>query len=134
MYAAANLFKASLFAQEFYFIGMPCVKISVLCLYDRIFSRTSYTKLHIATGVLIVAYSIPAIVVPPIQCMPIRTFWVAGVKAYCINYQAAQVTFGTLNIITDWIVLLLPIPLVVGLSLKNKMKYSIVTLFGAGGL
>ena len=44
------------------------------------------------------------------------------------------VSFGIINILTDWYILALPLPIVLGLKLEPRTKWSICSLFMIGGL
>jgi hypothetical protein len=46
--------------------------------------------------------------------------------------KAVIVAFGVLNIVTDWFILFLPIPVVWGLQLERRAKWSISSLFAVG--
>jgi hypothetical protein len=45
---------------------------------------------------------------------------------------SAIIVFGVINIVTDWFILLLPIPIVLGLRLDSRKKWSICSLFLIG--
>lgn len=48
--------------------------------------------------------------------------------------HTAIVAFGVINIITDWWILALPIPIVMSLSLERRTKWTICSLFLMGGV
>jgi hypothetical protein len=80
---------------------------------------------------------IPQCFVYVFQCVPIDSLWNdygPGYRIVCINFQAAIVAFGVINIVTDWWILALPIPVVMALSLERRTKWSICSLFLVGGV
>lgn len=80
---------------------------------------------------------IPQCFVYVFQCVPIDSLWNdygPGYHIVCINFQAAIVAFGVINIVTDWWILAIPIPVVMALSLERRAKWSICSLFLVGGI
>ena len=68
------------------------------------------------------------------QCVPINAFWDATVKGKCIDITAVLEVSGALNIVTDAVILAIPIPLVWNLKTKLSSKVQILGLFLTGGL
>lgn len=52
---------------------------------------------------------------------------------YCISYGALLLVCTISNIITDFIILLMPIPLILKLQTSRQKKRLIVFTFGMGG-
>ncbi|KAF2113080.1 hypothetical protein BDV96DRAFT_648693 [Lophiotrema nucula] len=134
-----SLAVVTLVAQTFYNLCISTIKLSILSLYGRIFNRTTgwFTPtLHIS-ALFVVLYTIPQCVTYVFRCVPVESLWTdygPGFKVYCINFQAVIVSFGIINIVTDWYILALPLPVVVGLKLERRTKWSICSLFMIGGL
>lgn len=83
---------------------------------------------------LLVAY-IPVQFLRIFTCYPIRTFWDPSVKnASCINQRKVFFYSLTLSILTDLIILIIPIPLTWRLRMPLRKKIKIVLLLGAGGV
>jgi hypothetical protein len=71
------------------------------------------------------------------QCAPIHSLWSdlpLGETASCLNFKAAIIAFGTINIFSDIVILALPIPVVLGLQLDKRTKISVCSLFLVGGV
>lgn len=68
------------------------------------------------------------------QCIPIDAFWDATIEGKCINSTAVLEVSGILNIVTDVIILAIPVPLVWKLKTKTSSKIQIIGLFLTGGL
>ncbi|KAF2645720.1 hypothetical protein P280DRAFT_513612 [Massarina eburnea CBS 473.64] len=56
-----------------------------------------------------------------------------GQSASCLNFALAIVVFGGIHITTDWMLLLLPIPVILRLQLDKRTKWTICSLFLIGG-
>ncbi|KAF2737795.1 hypothetical protein EJ04DRAFT_430322, partial [Polyplosphaeria fusca] len=129
----------SLFAETFYNLSIPATKLSILALYRRIFSRATgwFTATLNCTALFVILYTIPQCFTYVFRCVPVESLWTEygpGTKVTCVNFQAIMVSFGIINIITDWFILLLPLPVLLGLKLERRAKWSICVLFLLGGL
>jgi hypothetical protein len=68
-------------------------------------------------------------------CFPIRTYWDPSVKnAHCLNQRKIFFSSLSLSIVTDLIILIVPIPLTWKLRMPLRKKIKIVLLLGAGGV
>jgi hypothetical protein len=66
-------------------------------------------------------------------CQPTAAYWDPTISgSHCGNSVTLWLTTGILNIITDVVVLLLPMPYIVGLDLALYKKLVLVVTFGAG--
>jgi hypothetical protein len=84
-----------LVAQTCYNLCIATVKLSILCLYARIFQRTHgwfRPTLYVA-GLFVFSYTIPQCFVYILQCMPISSLWTEygpGNTVVCINFKAGK--------------------------------------------
>jgi hypothetical protein len=115
------------------------IKFSILCLYGRIFVETApwFSRTLWVTAAFILLVTVPQCILYIFQCIPIDSLWTEYAPGYpikCLNFRIVIVAFGVINIITDWWILALPIPVVMGLSLQRRTKWSICSLFLVGGV
>lgn len=87
--------QSNLCAQTFYNLGTGITKLSILCLYGRIFKGTRrwLTPISYATALFICMVMIPQCFVYILQCVPIDSLWKVYSKPYvvmCINFQAGK--------------------------------------------
>jgi len=69
------------------------------------------------------------------QCDPVRGFWDHTVPAKCkVNVYAFFIGNAVPNIITDWALLILPIPYVWRLQKSRVQKIALCGIFLLGGL
>ena len=80
------------------------------------------------------AFFIATVFATLLQCMPIQGVWDMNITAVCDNQLAASVGTGIANVVTDVIVLTLPIPLVWNLKLRRLTRGILVGIFGLGFL
>lgn len=83
---------------------------------------------------LLLAY-IPIEFLRIFTCFPIRTYWDPSVRnAHCLNQRKIFFSSLSVSIVTDLIILIVPIPLTWKLRMPLRKKIKIVLLLGAGGV
>ena len=68
------------------------------------------------------------------QCTPIPRFWAHSIDGFCIDQIAFYIASGSLNILSDVLVLSLPIRQVWKLKTSLKSRLLLLLLFCLGGL
>lgn len=112
---------------------MAFIKLSILMLYGEIFiSRRFHICLWlIASFMLLWAVSLSFAAI--FQCTPIAYNWDTSIQGgSCINYGAVVIAGGALNIVTDFVILTAPIPLVMRLHTNSQKKWQILLTFAMG--
>lgn len=112
-------------------------KVTLLLLIARVFAvrRGVVLGLRIFIVVLLLAY-LPIQLMKMAVCLPIRTYWLGEESVpggSCLPQRSLFLSDLTLAIITDFIVLLVPVPLTWSLRVSRYKKMKIVALLGAGG-
>ncbi|KAF4629254.1 hypothetical protein G7Y89_g8897 [Cudoniella acicularis] len=124
-----------LYANFFFWnIGLTLSKLSVLCLYARIFKvKTAFRRALWIVGALNVAWEIFAFFSALFQCTPIEKVWNPLMKGgVCINYYKWFLTMAISTFLLDIIILLLPMPILYQLSLSTNRKVLVAVLFLCG--
>jgi len=67
-------------------------------------------------------------------CQPIKKYWDVAVPGSCLDYKAVFLVGGCLNVITDVVMLLLPIWLLWPLRLPLKQKIGVTMILMTGSL
>lgn len=67
-------------------------------------------------------------------CNPIRSYWDHSIQGTCLNQPKIFLSDLSLAILTDLIILFVPIPLIWKLSMPISKKLKISVLLGAGGV
>lgn len=66
-------------------------------------------------------------------CQPIAFYWDHTIEGgFCGDYYALWLTTGVLNIVTDLVVLLPPMPHLYSLSMARYKKVALMGTFGMG--
>ena len=122
-------------ANILYTITWPTIKISILCLYRRIFFVVSgfrrFTEAFI--GVLM-AFILSTILVDIFSCHPVQKAWKPLTEGHCINSTLLFKTTAGINVAFDVIILLSPLPLVWKLKSSLRLKIGLTFVFVLGGM
>ncbi|EEH23452.2 hypothetical protein PABG_05663 [Paracoccidioides brasiliensis Pb03] len=119
-------------AQIFYKPALGFTKISILCLYHRVFVSPPYPRIFQVAIVLISLWAISTTLATIFQCVPLEASWNKKVNGKCIHKNAFWYGYAVTNTTTDFIVFLLPIPALVKLHLHWKEKVGVVGVFALG--
>lgn len=102
-----------LFASDFvYASAILAIKLSVLSFYRRVFSTRTFKLVPNLIGAVVIAWWIAVILVSIISCNPIRGFWDHTIKFKCINTESFFNGNAVPTIVTDVIILLLPLRMI----------------------
>ncbi|KAL2193798.1 hypothetical protein P885DRAFT_71812 [Corynascus similis CBS 632.67] len=109
------------------------IKLSILSFYlrfsvERSFRIAVYLVMFIAFG-----YSIPNAFLFLYVCRPIPSYWDWAIQGTCINQQAIFDASNILNMVTDFMILLLPFWMLRPLRLPLSKTLGIGLILAAGG-
>ncbi|KAJ9355727.1 hypothetical protein DTO280E4_6405 [Paecilomyces variotii] len=119
----------------FYMAAMGFTKITILCLYLKVFpSKPFRTTCFVTIGVCIIfalVFSLGTV----FHCWPVSygwTEWSGETQGYCINFNAFAWAHAIVNIILDLFVIFLPIPQLLRLALGTRRKVHVILMFSVG--
>lgn len=115
-----------------YPIVILCLKLSISLLYLRLFGLHKTFKYLVYLGIgfcsiFYIAYD-GAQIATTVQCTTAQQM----TRSICRNAHVLVVMSGTVNVVTDFYLLALPIPLVIQLQLKQRRKWGILAIFMTG--
>lgn len=117
-----------------YCASIGLTKIAILMQYQRVF-RTPRFQIWCKTFIaIIVAYTIATVVACLFVCTPPVKFWKPQTPGYCINTIASWFSNAAINIVTDFMIVILPMPVVNRLQLKKKQKWLLMGVFAFGAI
>lgn len=107
-------------------------KVAILIFYlrinpDRKFRWAVFAVLFITIGFM-VALCFSLI----FECRPIAKFWNPLLQGTCVRVSNLYLANGILNVVADFLVLLVPIPMLVKLHVSYNQKFLIWSIFAAG--
>ncbi|KAJ5291074.1 hypothetical protein N7478_000325 [Penicillium angulare] len=119
------------------FVYTPCVafiKLSVLALYKRLFAvRYMVLACNIMASVVIL-WTVSILVANTLSCIPIKKSWDMSIDGSCIDMASFYYGMQIPNIVSDLIILVMPIKVVVGLPIAKTQKLLLSCVFLVGGL
>lgn len=77
---------------------------------------------------------VPILLVKINLCTPIHSFWNPTLSRKCINEHALFVFDTSLAVVSDLVVLFLPIPMVWSLNMSGRKKLRVAAVLSAGGV
>ena len=120
-------------AQMTYKISLQATKVSLLLFYMRIFHHIAwFKKISLALIAFLLVYLIATTLTSVVQCTPVALAWDPTVDGKCIDLGKFFIFNGVVAVLTDLLVLILPLPLVWGLQLPFNQKMALIPVFGIG--
>ncbi|MCJ1359146.1 MAG: hypothetical protein MMC33_009146 [Icmadophila ericetorum] len=118
-----------------YFGSVNLSKFAILLLYRQLFpNKNIRVVVHILIAVLI-TYSVTCIIVACVQCRPFAANWDPTLPgAVCIDKEALFIWASMPNIVTDLVILVLPIRVIWNLHTTQRLKIGLIVTFTFGSL
>ena len=113
------------------------IKLSVLLLYRRLFLGRIFGFYSLAMCILIVLWSFAFFFATAFQCGTRISAWWTSVKTidqYCDKTAVLELGFGISDVITDLMVLMIPLPIIWKLHMSNSNKAALSGIFLLGFL
>lgn len=113
-----------------YTVCISFIKLSVLFFYLRVFVNNG---LRLATKIVlcvVAAWTLANILLLCLICRPFSANF--GGEGECGDIPTAFISIGAFNIISDVVILLLPIPTVWSLKTRRQMKIALTCVFLVG--
>jgi hypothetical protein len=117
----------------FYYMSLWTTKISILMLYRRILI---YDWARVLTNSLLAITAICGVwtfIAVLTACIPLPAFWDLSISGFCHDYRWWLSPTLT-HIITDFLIYLLPSPVIWTLRLRLRLKALLYSLFAFGFL
>ena len=86
------------------------------------------------TAVFCILVGVVAILTNLLMCHPVAKFWNSSLEGHCISQLGVWFSNATLNILTDAMIFLLPMPALKKLQLPTRQKYGLMGVFALGVL
>lgn len=87
-----------------------------------------------ATAAICVVVGILALLTNLLMCHPVAKFWDSSLEGKCISQLVVWFLNASLNIVTDAIIFILPLPALQKLQLPTRQKYGLMGVFALGAL
>jgi hypothetical protein len=120
------------FSTVVYNVALAVIKTVFLLQYYRAIPVRQYKKTYIASVVLVTCWSLSQIFLNTFMCWPIASFWDATIKGTCILNKSSFYVGAAGNILTDILIMVLPIPVLRSLKLGRRQKWILISVFCLG--
>ncbi|KAL8860624.1 MAG: hypothetical protein Q9178_002977 [Gyalolechia marmorata] len=112
------------------------VKLALFLLYLHLFGRLRWLKWLVWFGILFTGlFYIPGVFIPFTLCAPTKgeTWLERSMTPKCRNgAQDYGVAHGTINVLSDFYLLIIPIPAVLSLKMPMEKKIGVIAIFMTG--
>jgi hypothetical protein len=108
--------------------------MSILLQYKRLFA---IKPMRLACTIMLAflgTWGAIGTVVTAFICIPLSKFWNISQPGVCMNKEVPWFLSAGLQILTDIIILILPMPVLHSLQLPRRQKYALMVVFALGGL
>ncbi|KAF4467253.1 integral membrane [Fusarium albosuccineum] len=120
-------------AQTPYKVTVCLNKVAAILLYLRLFVTKGFRIACYTVMGIIVAWSIGGVGATIFQCVPIAAAWDKSVDATCIDSNKFWIAYAVMNILTDIMVLALPIVPIMKLQMNMRERLMLCGVFLIGG-
>lgn len=110
------------------------IKLSILCFYIRIFNVKPFVIASTAVACLVVLWALSVILCGFLLCRPFEYNWDQSIDGSCGDQIKSYIITGALNIVTDALVLGLPLPMIWKLKVNLRSKIALTGIFAIGFL
>jgi len=126
--------KASMATQGLFVLASSFVKMSILVSYLRIAPEKSlFRRLVWATLAVVVLALFVFFILLWTQCIPISSYWnLFASNRDCLPEGPPLMAQIVVNVVTDFIIYVLPMPTLFHLSLPSSQRIGLMILFGVG--
>jgi hypothetical protein len=121
----------------FYNLSLILAKLSVLVLFTRIFRLREFLICTYSTMAFLVIAGLWMVLSGFLFCIPVHDFWNVNYKdhtGHCLPEGPVWYANAAMQILTDVVILILPMPLLSKLHLPRRQKIGIMLVFGVGVL
>ncbi|KAL8936666.1 MAG: hypothetical protein Q9211_004070 [Gyalolechia sp. 1 TL-2023] len=129
-------YKIFLPLQLFYFCSAAAIKTSLILLYYRIFAIHRWFRFELlGAWIIVILYFLVDFFVAVFECKPVAFFWDKSIQGgTCIDQNQFFRWNGVANLLIDFMILTLTMPLIWRLNLKSRQKASLSAVFLLGTL
>ncbi|KAI1827431.1 hypothetical protein F4861DRAFT_535994 [Xylaria intraflava] len=127
------LFLKLLYALDLLWVTVVAsVKMSILHFYSVIFRQRIFLRFVYAAMVIMVAFYIGAFLGTALVCIPPQKKWYPDTPGYCGSEITLYFAIVITDMLTDLIIIILPLPILWGLQLPLSKRLALSFIFGIG--
>ncbi|KAI5843173.1 hypothetical protein BZA05DRAFT_187187 [Tricharina praecox] len=124
-----------LLAEQFYYAFMQfIIKMCILAFYLRLSPLQTFRRAVYGTMALNTVCTVVIWLVYCLQCIPLKGFWAPTVKAKCLPPLFLNFFPASLNIATDVVIFILPLPTLFKLQTSLRRRVAVMSIMSVGGI
>lgn len=129
-------FQYLVFYSAWYFVTMTLPKLAICVLYRRLFPQRPVFIILCVTAAILIGTATGALIADLAACRPFEANWApAEVQAtHCLDKEPLFVWSNFPNIVTDAVMLILPLPIVWRLHTSFQLKIALTITFVIGSM
>ncbi|KXX74578.1 hypothetical protein MMYC01_209686 [Madurella mycetomatis] len=134
--AITKFFQFLVFWSAWYLATFSFPKLAICLLYRRLFPQRAVFIIMWLTAVILIGTAIAGLVTDLAACMPFDAHWapLEVQKAQCIDKEPLFLWVNFPNIVTDVVMLILPLPIVWKLQTPFQLKVALTATFLIGSM
>lgn len=118
---------------------MMCVKLSIILFLKQLLGAKPRTRIVLnVVAVAVVCWACVPFFYTIFFCDPIAYYWDKTIEGgWCIEndkYMTESIVAGVLSLVSDLVILIIPVPSVWSLKIKLKQKFAITAILGVGAV
>ncbi|KAJ5093421.1 hypothetical protein N7456_009282 [Penicillium angulare] len=122
-----------LIVSTYYYSTVAFPKLAVLALYGRLWTVNPYRTIILVLGAVITLTAVVSGIMCLNMCQPFKFNWDTTIPGgHCYNKQAFFLWASLPNILTDVVMLAMPVPIVWNLNVSMKVKLGLTLTFATG--
>ncbi|KAJ8070211.1 hypothetical protein OCU04_000597 [Sclerotinia nivalis] len=120
--------------------ALGLVKLSLILFYRRVFTRNAAPRFNIVTWfmiLIILLWTLSFFFSILFICgSDFAAYWTSTIveKAHCVDTDLLHNAFAVSDVVTDFVIICLPVPMIFGLHLTVARKIGILAIFSLGAL
>lgn len=123
------------YSEYIYLLLVAFIKFSYLWFYRRVFSPSPKMKWFCLIGIYLIGGAYAGMFFSTLfQCAPIRRAWHPELPGHCLPEKGLPYASGAINVVSDFYVLIIPIPCIWSLNMKLHRKLRVLSIFSLGTL
>lgn len=127
--------KYTLVIPLFYLPAVILAKLALLVMYTRIFIKRTDLIACWVVAALLIANCVGAMIAGFLICIPLYYLWDHTIPGgHCININAWYRWSSLMNIVTDVVMLILPLPVIWKIQSSMKVKIGLTITFATGSV
>lgn len=109
-----------------YNVSLMAIKVALFAQYYRLIAETPHRVPCLALAVLVVAWCAGMVLLVVFGCLPVQAAWDFTITDKDCSAASHGLVIGIGNVLTDFLIILLPVPIVWKLEMQTSRKLAII--------